>query len=279
MSPLSVTVCVLQTETADTRAKTVQNLFSYVPSSGTTPVTFSSKIISAVGDNQEKAEYAAVKSALSAESGYTIFILDTSVSTSSPQTIYEAIAEAIKYNTEGQGTGSSHGWDLCYLCKWLDNCSQFSVVGAAGPNTTGKIAKTISPYGFQAVLFSPSCIAKMKTLLNTIGDDASKPLSLTLHDQVGANNWKAFTFTPNLVNFDVTLARNGTYDYVKSTECRDPLPITAAHRDSNTNFFWFVITFFMVILFTYFLIVLGPRLVDWLQGAAPVQMCFLTPSN
>jgi len=275
---ISITVCILQTQSTTSQSILVKSLFSYTGGTDLDDISFNVITADARGTNLEKSEYLAVKNVISDSNTYTIFILDTSISSSSPETIYNAIKGAIRYNNRNVDSINldTDPWDLCYLCKWLDNCAQYTVVGATEGNSTSHMVKTSSPYGFQAVLFSPSCVQKAKTLFNTIGEEPSKSLSLILHDQVGTEKWSAFTFTPNLVAFDTTLSRNGSYDYVKSTECRDPLPITATQRSSNMNFFWFIITFFLVVAFTYFLIVLGPKLIDWLQGVPPVKMCLLT---
>lgn len=282
---IPVSVYILQTQATTASADGVANMFSYSPvSPGPIQFNVNPPIALGTGD-KEKLEYTAVKSLTAAAASdpaaattYSLFILDTSVSSSSPQTIYETLANAIGYNLNPATPGGKEPdrWDLCYLCKWLDNCTQYVVIGEAAPSNTAKMVKTLSPYGFQAVLFAPTGIAKINTLLTSIGETSPKPLSLILHDQVGSGKWSAFTFTPNLVSFDPTMATNGTYDYVKSTECRDPLPIAMTQKTSNMNFFWFVITFFFVIAFTYFLIVLGPKIIDWLQGVPPVKMCLVT---
>lgn len=173
--------------------------------------------ISSSGSNRFKicpdaAEYNTINSALATpnlDGKYVIFCLDTTISASSPETIYYTIKEAVNLNH-----AVDQEWDLCYLCKWMDNCSVYTDIRPNVGDTNAKIVKTQSPFGF----FSPVGSYKLSDLMSNIGT-FNKPLNLTLHDQVSLDIWSSIALSPNLMAFDPSMARPDTMDYVRTNEC------------------------------------------------------------
>jgi len=197
---------------------------------------------------------------------YNLFILDSSTTSSSAEVVQSVISSAIGVNVGGTA------WDLCYLCKWSENCSNLPQPILPSIEGTGaKIIKAVSPYGFQAMLFSPAGLAKLHTLLDSVSvKQQTKPISLTIHDQITAktNPWEAISSTPNLFVFDPTLVTD-SYDYIKTAECRDTAPNNKNHTDTNMSFFWFIVIFILSIILIYFLVIAAPRVVAWTGGISP----------
>jgi hypothetical protein len=271
---VSIQVFILQTQATKAQSTNVSNLFSFTsaedtsaPSEGKT-VTFSVAYVSAVpqssstgssNNNDEtmcpdRAEYNAVKTCLASPAGtgkYVLFCLDTSISSASAENIYYTIKELVNLNET-----NSQNWDLCYLCKWMDNCSVYKNIVPNVGETSAKIVQTLSPFGFQSVLFSPAGATKLTDLLNTLGN-FQKPLNLTLHDQVSTDTWTATAIVPNLISFDPEMARPGSIDYIRTAECRDPVPIQTPFKDSNLNFMWFLVLVVIVVLLIWICIRLG----------------------
>jgi hypothetical protein len=269
-----IQVFILQTQATNAKASNVARLFSYSSSTDSTGPTAGRTIdfhvttilvsstntsISSTQSNRPKicpdaAEYNAVKSALSThnlDGQYVIFCLDTTISASSPETIYYTIKEAVNINYV-----VDQEWDLCYLCKWMDNCSVYTDIKPNVGDTNARIVKTLSPFGFQSVMFSPVGSSKLSDLMSNIGT-FNKPLNLTLHDQVSLDIWSSIAVSPNLMAFDPSMARPGTMDYVRTNECRDPTPVQTPFKNSNLSFFWFLVVVIIVIMLIWVCLRLG----------------------
>lgn len=274
LQPVTIQVFILQTQPTNAQASNVARLFSYTSSQDTSgvtggqlidfqvtqvPVSSVSTSTSHVGSKSIKicpdtAEYNAVKASLAGPNvtgKYVIFCLDTTISASSPETIYYTIKDAVNLNAV-----ANQQWDLCYLCKWMDNCSVYTDAKPNVGESNAKIVKTQSPFGFQSVMFSPTGASKLIDLMSNIGT-FNKPLNLTLHDQVSLDVWSAIALSPNLMAFDPAMARPGSLDYVRTNECRDPTPIQTPFKDSNLSFFWFLIVVVIVIALVWICVHLG----------------------
>ena len=269
-SPLPVQVFIFQTQQTTALATNVSQLFSYTGNSTPTPpvlISFTTSIVPIQGTSIDAAEFAAINDTLpTITSQYAIFIMDTSISSSSPTNIYNIISECILLNQS-----ASDPWDITYLCKLMDNCSTYQTVSTNVLDTNAKIVRTFSPNGFQAVLLSPTGLTKLAALLATI-PTYTKPISLSIADQIAAGGWISFAITPNLISFDPALAKAGSFDYVKSAECRDPLPLQTPVKDSNMSFFWFVMVFIIVVVIIYTLIKIAPHL-----ESGPSHRIMVTP--
>lgn len=274
LHPVNIQVFILQTQPTHAQASNVARLFSYTSSqdtsgaSGGQLIDFLVTIVPAYPQSAstsgsgmpttkicpDAAEYNAVKTSLATPSvtgKYVIFCLDTTISASSPETIYYTIKDAINLNNVADGQ-----WDLCYLCKWMDNCSVYTDAKPNVGESNAKIVKTQSPFGFQSVIFSPVGASKLIDLMSNIGT-FNKPLNLTLHDQVSMDVWSSIAIVPNLMSFDPAMARPGSLDYVRTNECRDPTPIQTPFKDSNLSFFWFLVVLVIVIALIWICIRLG----------------------
>jgi len=145
---------------------------------------------------------------------YVIVIKDTSVSNASPDRIADIISAAT----------SSKDWQLCYLCRWLDRCDLYTEKKPITGMTT-LIAKTQSPQGVQAIMFSPDgrdIILGTKSMKNgSTFTPITKPLGTQLNDAI-TNGWiDATCIVPNLIEFDATAAKTAD-DYKKLSECIVP---------------------------------------------------------
>lgn len=261
-SNFNVKVVILQTQQTNSLALNVSHLFSYIENLEH-KITFETEIIPVQGQFMDAAEFNAVKDSIPSVLGnYVIYILDTSISSSSPQNIYELIKQAIILNEYD----STSTWDLTYLCKWMDNCSIHQTVINNVSTTNAKIVRTFSANGFQAVIFSPVGLQKLSNILNLI-PIYNKPIGLTITDQVNIRAWRAYAIIPNLITFDPALSKPNSYDYVKLSECRDPLPLQAPTKDSNMSFFWFIMVAVIVVTIIYILIKIAPHL----DGSASIS--------
>ena len=163
------------------------------------------------------------------------------------------------YNSTDNHNKCDCAWDLFYLCKWLDRCDLYKkCTEKKGIN----LVKTYSPLGIQALMFSPrgrdmtlGCIP-----LRPIKDDDCHqdceyftPITLPLDEQLAFviedGQMKAIAATPNIFEFDITLAKLNT-DLLKMAECR--LEIEEVEDDEvlpgALPLIWFIIIFVGIIL-------------------------------
>lgn len=171
-----------------------------------------------------------------------IIVKDTTVSNSSPETIAEIITTAL---------GSS-GWDVCYLCKWLDRCDLYTEKMTI-PGKTTIIAKTQAPQGTQAILLTP----RGRDLLIGAMAGSNKSLSLTLQEQILAGKIQATCVVPNLLEYDVTAATSN-FDYLKTHECQDLIggggsinSGTTKENSSSWGWLWIIILVILILLLGY----------------------------
>ena len=262
-------ICVLQTQQTSSTAVNVGNLFSASNPSNTLNIT--TNIIPVLGDDQDVAQFEAVKLSITQylTADYLIYILDTSISSTSPSTINQMLNQIITLNNKlnnklnNNPTTNGNAFDLCYLCKWMDDFSKHRIILPSLADTTSRLVETISPFGFQAIMFSNRGLNKFSALLNSL-ESYTKPLGLILNDQISKpqdeTNYVAYAVVPNLINFDAIYSNPNGYDYVKLSEAKEPLPLKLPIRDANLSFFWFLVTVIVVILIGYFLIKIGPYL-------------------
>jgi hypothetical protein len=142
---------------------------------------------------------------------YVIVAKDTSVSNADPDTIADIVSAAT----------NSKDWNLCYLCKWLDRCDLYADKKPIEGMTT-LIAKTQSPHGVQAIMFSPDgrdIILGQKPMKNNQAfTPITQPLGIQLNEAITSGWIDATCIVPNLIEYDVTAARSA-HDYQKLNEC------------------------------------------------------------
>ena len=99
------------------------------------------------------------------------------------------------------------------------------------------IAKTHSPHGLQAVMFSPHgreiAVRSEKSMKNgEYFSTEKKAIHKALHEAIINGNIHATCAVPNLINFDSSMASKPG-DYLKSQECE--LPPTADEKQMQEN--------------------------------------------
>lgn len=156
---------------------------------------------------------------------YVIVVKDTSVSNVDPDTIADIVSAAM----------SSNDWNLCYLCRWLDRCDLYTDKKPINGMTT-LIAKTQSPHGVQAILFSPDgrdIVLGQKPMKNNQAfTPITRPLGVQLNEAITSGWIIATCVVPNLIEYDVTAARSA-HDYKKLSECA--VQITSGSNDPRVG--------------------------------------------
>lgn len=176
------------------------------------------KVEDTPGITSDQQEYNSVKSALNHAfktdpGAFSILIKEESATTASPDSIASIVNSAIH----------TTGWDICYLCKWNDDCSSHSdKMHIAGSTTT--IARTYYPSGIQALLFSPKgrdiLRSEKKLIDGTLFKYTSGSLSDILRNYIAERKIIADVVNPNLFEFDIAFAQS-PMDYAKTHECAD----------------------------------------------------------
>lgn len=176
-----------------------------------------------------------------------IVVKDSSITVSTPDTITEVILNSLKKDN----------WDIFYLSKYMDLCSQYNNYFDV-PETSIKIVHTTSPYGTQALMFTPD----MRDII--IGDSKMKDgrrfevansanLNLTLNRYIEDGKINAITTTPNLITPDPDSATDNI-DYEKSNECRLPDEVVVVQKSNNTAFWIFVASVAVLLIIGLFFI-------------------------
>ena len=251
-----VLVYILSDEIDSPNIQNVRNIFSHhyfsvsvlnvVPESLTESKT-NNKIDKALADmTPETREYltekhrvqVALKSAKNNHPNeYVIITKDTSITTASPETIYDLI-KTLKHS------GDYH---LAYLCKWLDRCDLY-IDKKPIENSSAIIAKTQSPHGIQSIMFSPlgrDVVLGFKPMKNNIKFKPTNNLGNSLNTEILNANLDATCIVPNLINFNPTLATKYD-DYKKSTECDwDIAGKSSTTSDTTSTNVWYI---FLIIL-------------------------------
>lgn len=174
-------------------------------------------------------------------SDYTIVIKDTSISSATHDSMAEIVNTIV----------NSGDFDICYLCKWTDRCDLYTNKTPI-ENTTALIAKTQSPNGIQALLFSPQgrdIILGTKPMKNGKYFEMNKSSNLGyyLNQEILKNNISSICIVPNLISYDVTEAKSNA-DYRKSIECETPDNLQDNVPGSSGWFFTLLVIILIVII-------------------------------
>ena len=181
---------------------------------------------------------------------YTLILKDTSVTTTSPDSLEKIIRATIDIG----------GWDICYLTRWLDRCDLYRNAVTVD-NQMSVIVKTLSPNGTQALLFSPKgkqiTIGQRKMNNGKYFTPINIPLDTKFNEEIQSGNMSALCTTPNQFEFDVFQARSTT-DLAKLSDCRRPENNTNGKESSALPFVWFAVIVIIVIIIAWALYILGP---------------------
>ncbi len=153
-----------------------------------------------------------------------LILKDSSLCVVNPDTVYKVIYGVINNDTP---------FHVCYLCRWNDKCHLHShrrkLKGLAM-----YVAKTQSPHGVQALLFSPTgrdTLLGQKPMKNGDFFKARESLSKTLHAHIVHGNLDALCVMPNLIEYDIRLALEDD-DFVKVNECTSVLHSGDVHPNA-----------------------------------------------
>jgi hypothetical protein len=188
-----------------------------------------------------------------------LLVLNSSVS----QLHSETLAEKIRLVLE-QGLD----YDLCYLCKWNDQCQKYINVDLEEEDVGGHLVVSSSPHGLQAVIYTRQArdiLLGAKEMRNggkwAAGDDWSS----SINKEILKGNFKAICFVPNLLDYDISLARDDS-DYLKLNECQKVEPQQArsstnatTSASATTSWIWLLFIIILVILLAWAVIRVGPR--------------------
>lgn len=129
---------------------------------------------------------------------YTIVVKGSSVSSASPQKVAQTVMSAKQ----------AEDWHICYLCKWQDQCQRHEEINPY-------ISKTYSPWGAQALLFTPEgrdVFLGERRMENGEYFTCEENLSAALHNNIECGNIKAICVNPNLIFYSGS-------EYEKRNEC------------------------------------------------------------
>lgn len=160
-----------------------------------------------------------------------IIVKDTTVSVASPETIGCRISQIL----------SSSGWDLCYLCKWLDRCDLYTEKKTLDNGTT-MVVKTQAPQGFQAVLLTPEGRDKLLSK-----KDLSLSLQDQIHQQIKSDELKVIAIVPNLLNYDQNAVKENQ-KYRRTQECLVPGGSPPNNPNAGVGFNWLWLILILIII-------------------------------
>lgn len=162
---------------------------------------------------------------------YCVIIKDNSIICTDNMTLY--LNKCIKHVKNA---------DLIFLCKWMDQCYKYT-----GINGMNYLKWTPSSNAAQAIMFSPNgrniIYAKLKKNITI-----ENCLQINIED----NTLSAAVFSPNIVNFDINLAKSNE-DYYKLNECEIIKNINTQTSNINTMI-WLILLILLVI----FLVIIVP---------------------
>ena len=185
---------------------------------------------------------------------YVLYLKDNSVTSSNSETIKKVIKTAIK----------DKGWDLLYMCRWLDRCDLYNKMKDTHrdiPGTSIKLTRTISPNGIQSILFSPKGLKKLLgyTTMRNKGSLSIKDLSNRLRLSIESGELYALATIPNIFSYNI-LDADSMSDLAKMVVCRRPVHIQHSHSNNNISpMIWFFVVVIVSIMILGALYYLGAK--------------------
>lgn len=163
-----------------------------------------------------------------------IAILDTSITNETSQTM----AKKIKDISDS---------DICYLCKWYEDCQSLKPV-----SDLKGVFYNIKPKDFQAIFFSK----KLRDNILYLNDFlTTKPFGTGIENMIKDGKIKSYCFTPNIVDFDISLAKNDE-EYYKLNECSMKVQKSP---NEGVAYIWFILIVLLVLSVAWAVIKLGPE--------------------
>lgn len=179
-----------------------------------------------------------------------LIIKDSSLCVADPDTISEVV-----YSSLNAG-GNFH---ICYLGRWNDKCHLHSKRKKIR-GTMSHVAKTQSPHGVQALLFSVmgrDVVLGLKPMKNGKFFKARESISRTLNLNIVRGNLDAFCVVPNLIAYDISLAQEDE-DYLKANECTTVLGFGNTNSNSINIYVAVLVIIILLILIVWAAISVSP---------------------
>lgn len=181
---------------------------------------------------------------------YVLIIKDSSISNLDSDSLANAIQDAI----------SLPGWDVYYLCKWMDNCSLYNETIPI-PGGSSMFYKANSPHGAQAILYSPhgrDVVIGDAPMKNGQTFKANGSFSSALNKAVAQGNINAIVSNPNLIDFDISANPRQGY---KLNQCGGPNGNGSNGNGmaSGISIWLFIIIIVALILLAWALLKVGPQ--------------------
>lgn len=158
------------------------------------------------GQDDDKAMKVSLQHAQKHYPGKSIIILKDS--SKSVLNSWEMARAAVEINNKGN-------WDFCYLCTWMDVCEKY-VNFHRLPGTSIDMVRSYSPEGFQAVMISPH---GQRRLSSYFSGEYKKSVEQFLSEHITKENFVAYRTLPNLINYDISLAKTED-DFRKANSCK-----------------------------------------------------------
>lgn len=168
----------------------------------------------------------------------TLIIKDSSLCAADQDTVSDVIHSSLS---------NKESFHVCYLCKWNDKCQLHSRKKRV-KGTMSHLAKTQSPHGVQALLFTPEgrdVVLGVKPMKNGEFFKARESLGKSLNVHIVKGNLDAFCVVPNLIAYDISLALEDR-DYLKVNECA---PVLALGGSGSSAINIYVAALVIIILF------------------------------
>lgn len=188
---------------------------------------------------------------------YVLIIKDNSTTNVSPVNLAEILMAACQNKT----------WQLCYLTKWQDRCDLYTDKVKLG-TTASILAKTYSPHGCQAILFSPegrNIVLNEHKMKNGENFRVTSSLDTSLNYAIKEGHLDATCIIPNLVTYDITTIRKDA-DYAKCQECsllEQPSNRVRSQRSvensGGSGWVWFLLVLGIILLLLWYLFMYRSR--------------------
>lgn len=162
---------------------------------------------------------------------HTIVIKDSSVCNVDADDLYSILKTSRKINN----------WDICYLCKWWDECDLYENIKMTHINGSESIelVKTYSPHGLQALMFSPHGRNRFLGIMPMVDGDyftpIDEPLDKKLNKYINDEKLNAITYSKNIFSFNPSMIKKNE-DLIKFTMCRPK----RKHKDEALDIFLYI---------------------------------------
>lgn len=168
---------------------------------------------------------------------HCIVVKNTSIGAVDSHTMAHAISKAVTLE-----------FDLCYLCKWRDRCELYRVV--AGRDDPVTFARTRSPHGVQAILFSPhgrDIMLGDRNMRNGKVLTFNNTLSEVLSNEIYNNNISAICTVNNVVNYDIVYNARENSDFEHANQCL-PVDLNLGPREEGHNPFMLALVVLIILI-------------------------------